>query len=298
MRHDDLYSHVRDALTEACTAIGLSCVGARLLRLHSNAVFHLPDSGLIARVSTGEARQRIATSLTVTAWLAEQGVPTVRPVRVAPVPAGRFLVSLWQYVEMCDVPRTAADLARILRQLHALPPPPFDLPEMPHAMAGTLESARAHPEAFADGDRQWLVDRIAELDAGWRQLDFALPCGLIHGDAHPNNLLPTVAGDVLLGDWDNTGRGPREWDLVQPLYFHRRFTTTSADVDRAARHYGWDIRTWPDVDTLIAIREISGLGSYVRTAAVKPSNKRELALRLATLRAGDIHTAWNSPQAL
>lgn len=251
---------------------------------------------MIARVSTGDSHQRIATSLAVTAWLADQEFPTIRPVLSAPLPAGNFLVSLWHFVHTTDAPRTAADLARILRRLHALPPPPFELPAMPNALAGTLESARAHPAAFADGDQKWLLDQIAELEAAWTHLEFALPRGLVHGDAHPNNLL-TCTGGALLGDWDHTGYGPREWDLVQPHYFHRRFTTTRADVDRAACDYGWDIRTWPGLDTLIAVREISGLGSYVRTAAAKPGSKRELAFRIETLRAGDVHTAWNSPQA-
>jgi aminoglycoside phosphotransferase (APT) family kinase protein len=297
VRPDDLYDRVRAALHAACASAGVDCSHARLLRLHSNAVFHLPAHDLIARVSTGELHQRIATSLTVTAWLADQGFPTIRPVLCTPVPASGFVVSVWQYVETSEAPRTAADLARLLRRLHALPPPPFDLPEMPSALAGTLDAARAHPEAFADGDQQWLIDRIAQLEAAWTRLRFALPRGLVHGDAHPNNLLPT-AEVVLLGDWDHTGRGPREWDLVQPHYFHRRFTTTRADVDRAAEDYGWDIRTWPGLDTLISVREISGLGSYVRTAAVKPASKHELAFRIATLRAGDISAAWHSPQTM
>lgn len=296
VRPDDLYGHVHNALSEACSSIGLSCKHARLLRLHSNAVFHLPETDLIARLSTSDGHQRIATSLAVTAWLADQDFPTIRPMLSTPIPAGHFLVSLWQYVETSDAPRTAADLARLLRHLHALAPPPFDLPAMPNALAGTLESARTHPEAFADGDQEWLIGQIAELDTAWTQLQFALPGGLVHGDAHPNNLLPCVAGGALLGDWDHTGHGPREWDLVQPHYFHRRFTTTRADVDRAARDYGWDIRSWPGLDTLIAVREISGLGSYVRTAAVKPGSKRELAFRIETLRAGDTRTAWHSPQ--
>jgi hypothetical protein len=91
------------------------------------------------------------------------------------------------------------------------------------------------------------------------------------------------------------GYGPREWDLVQSLYFHRRFPSPDDNLDMAARGYGWDLRTWPGADDLVSIREISGLGSYIRTAAAKPDARAELAYRIKTLREGDITAPWNSP---
>lgn len=299
MHDDNLYSEVRAALNLACAAIGVDAAGARLLRLHSNAVFHLPDSGLVARISTGhDAHRRIAASLAVTAWLAEQGFPTIAPARPHPVQAGSFLASFWQYVDIADADRTAAQLASIVRELHAMTAPPFELPgmDMPGMLRVSAETVAAHPDAFNDGDGTFLADRIAGLGQQWEELRFALPSGLIHGDAHPNNLLPTSGARVLIGDWDSTCLGPREWDLVQPHYFHRRFATTKDDLDRAARVYGWDIRSWSGLDTLIAVREITGLGSYIRTAAVKPSTRDELTYRIATLRAGDTLAAWHSPQ--
>ena len=38
----------------------------------------------------------------------------------------------------------------------------------------------------------------------------------------------------------------------------------------------WDLRTWPGVNDLVGIREVSGLGSYIRTAAAKPFARTEL----------------------
>ena len=102
--------------------------------------------------------------------------------------------------------------------------------------------------------------------------------GLVHGDAHPNNLLYTKHG-ILLGDWDHVGYGPREWGPSPgrlPL-FHRRFPAPGDDLDGAARVYGWDLRVWSGADDLIGIREISGLGSYIRTAAAKPDARAELS---------------------
>lgn len=298
--HDDLYAEVRAALNTACAAIGVDAADARLLRLHSNAVFHLPGPDLVARISTGrDTHPRIAASLAVTAWLAKRGFPTIAPAHPHPVQAGPFLASFWRYVDIADTDRTAAQLASILRELHAMTAPPFELPgmDMPGMLKACAATVTAHPDAFNDGDGTFLADRIAELGHQCDDLRFALPSGLIHGDAHPNNLLPTTAERVLIGDWDSTCLGPREWDLVQPHYFHRRFATTKDDLDRAAQVYGWDIRSWAGLDTLIAVREITGLGSYIRTAAVKPGTRDELAHRIATLRARDTLTPWHSPQS-
>ena len=123
---------------------------------------------------------------------------------------------------------------------------------------------------------------------------FDLSAGLIHGDAYPNNLLYARRG-VLLGDWDHVGHGPREWDLVQAVYFHRRFPVPGDDLGAAASVYGWDLREWHEVDALVGIREVSGLGSYIRTAAAKPFARAELTYRIKTLREHDATALWNSP---
>ena len=49
------------------------------------------------------------------------------------------------------------------------------------------------------------------------------------------------------------------------------------------------------VGDLIDIREVSGLGSYIRTAAAKPHARAELAYRIKILRERDITARCNSP---
>ena len=38
-------------------------------------------------------------------------------------------------------------------------------------------------------------------------------------------------------------------------------------LDEFAEAYGWDIREWSGLESVIAVREISGLAPYIRTAA-------------------------------
>jgi len=77
---------------------------------------------------------------------------------------------------------------------------------------------------------------------------------------------------------------------------HRRFGWAGKDgIDGFTTAYGWDIRGWPGLDTLVAIREITGLSPYIRTAQAKPFSGRQLAYRLRTLQAGDTTARWESP---
>jgi hypothetical protein len=70
---------------------------------------------------------------------------------------------------------------------------------------------------------------------------------------------------------------------------------TTEELGALANTYGWEIRDWEGLDTLIATRELSGLASYVRTAPDKPFSRHELAHRVDTLRRGEASARWNAP---
>jgi hypothetical protein len=225
---------IADALAEACAEAGMVAAGARLLRMHSNTVFYLPASNAVARVNTGlDGASRVAASLTATQWLALQGFPTVRPKVSRPVVRDGIVVSFWEYEETVKADRSLPALAGLLRDLHANQDAPHGLPAMPSPLLGTAGAVRDHPGAFDGDDRDWLAAEVSACAQRWEAMRFVRPPGLIHGDAHPNNMLYTRRG-VLLGEWDHVGCGPREWDLVQAVYFHRRFPAPGDDLDAAA----------------------------------------------------------------
>jgi hypothetical protein len=290
-----LPGRVTEALARASAKAGLDATGARLLRVHSNTVFYLPASGTVARISSGtDAARRVAASLRVTQWLARREFPTVRPKVGSAIVHDGLVVSFWEHEATITASRSPAALAGLLRRLHSFRDAPPGLPPMPDPLQGVERALHDHPGALDGTDRAWLSAAITDCQRQWAGMRFMLPPGLVHGDAHPNNLLYTQHG-ALLGDWDHVGHGPREWDLIQAAYFHRRFPAPGDDPGTAARVYGCDIRTWPGAEDLTGIREISGLGSYIRTAAAKPDAKAELAHRIRTLRDKDITAPWNSP---
>jgi hypothetical protein len=89
----------QQALEQACTVVGLDPNGARLLRLGSNAVYHLktPVIARISRLGTDAAVAR--RSVAVGRWLESVDYPAVRAIDVdQPVIADGYVVTFWHSV--------------------------------------------------------------------------------------------------------------------------------------------------------------------------------------------------------
>jgi Ser/Thr protein kinase RdoA (MazF antagonist) len=301
MPEHDLEAEMRAVLVAAGHRLNVPVSDATLIRLHSNALFALPGRQMLVRIATNpDALPGITAAVHATRWLAARGFPCTVPVDIdtQPIVEQGRVVSFWQYLPTVDEPSpTAADLGRLLRALHdqPLPPQPPDPLVNPFASVSAAISRTAH--AVSTADRRWLTSRIGELQHEWARLAFPHPRGLIHGDAHGNNLMRLPDGQVILGDWDHVAVGPPEWDLAQPHYTCRRLGHPDpADLDNLADAYGWDVRSWPGLDTLIAIREITGLAPYLRGAEANQATAAELTYRLDTLHRGQTTARWTPPR--
>jgi aminoglycoside phosphotransferase (APT) family kinase protein len=301
MPSSHLETQMRAVFQTAARQAGLRTDGAFMLGLHSNAIFVVPDPGLVVRIATNpDALPAVTAAVRVTQWLADRGFPCTVPADIAgqPVIIDGRVVTFWRYLATGSPSRpSAADLGRLLRELHASPLPPQPPPPLTDPLSSVAAAVTRTPEAMPQPDRVWLRARIADLRTWWQTARFPHPACLIHGDAHGNNLIQTLDGTVVLGDWDHVSTGPREWDLVQPHYTHRRFHRPAAtDLDAFANAYGWEVRDYPELGTLIAIRELSGLAPYIRTATDNQFSAAELTHRLATLRHAQDFAPWTPPQ--
>lgn len=289
---------LRHLLMAACRNAGLDSTNARLVRHFANAVYHLPSHNAVARLGYWpDAVQRATTSIQVTAWLIEQGFPATEPLAgpVQPVTvheeAFTAAVSFWVYYPEppeAGVP-DASRLGRLVHDLHALPDPPIQLP--PYRPLRSLRAAidsTAGSSGLASGDRAWLTTRIHDLVHAYNQLNTALGTGLIHNDAHPENLLwhPASPTGVVLGDWDSVTVGPRELDLIA-VDLEPRFGAPDHIRDQYAEAYGHDVRDLPAYATLRDLYSLRTLTALVRLAPDNPAAASELHHRITSLRTGN-----------
>ena len=205
----------QQALEQACASVGLDQDGARLLRLGSNAVYHL-KTPVIVRVSRpGTDITPVRRSVAVARWLQQVDYPAVRVIDVdQPVITDGYIVTFWESVsDDGDQFATTPEIAEILARLHHLNTPAnLDLPPLdPFANAAPRIDATAW---LPPHDRSYLTDKLAELQDGYASLEFVLPQGVIHGDASIGNVLRDRQGAPVLIDLDGFAVGPREWDLI------------------------------------------------------------------------------------
>lgn len=286
-----------DALHAVCRIADADPTDARLLHHRSNAVYLLPRDQVVVRLApdTPVRRRRAHTSIAVTRWLATQPDPIALPPMPGdqPVIAAGAVATFWPH-RPTALPPTPVDLAVPLRRLHALPTPPFPLrryqPLQRLQEALDLDQNRPRP-AINDDDRAWLLNRTTELIDAFNTTDFPLGEGLVHGDAHTENLVRDRTNWLLI-DWDGTCLGPRELDLLTgiPNHFHESAATRTQFLTA----YGYDILAWPGWILLRDLTELHALGAYIRLAPTKHAAAHELRHRLRSLRTNDRSARWHA----
>lgn len=286
-----------DALAQVSRTFGVNDDDALLLHHRSNAVYLLPRENVVARLApdTSLRRERAVTVISVTRWLHTQPGPVALPPLPGkqPVVAGGAVATFWPY-QPTTLPPTLGDLAGLLRQLHGLPEPPFPVPQYRplHRLREALDidQARQHPVLPAD-DRAWLATRARLLVDTFAATEFPLGTGLVHADAHRENLVRHGDGWVLI-DWDQTCLGPRELDLVGGLPDH--FHEPDTDRSELLAGYGYALTQWPNWVLLRDVAELHSLASYIRLSPSKPAAARELDKRVRSLRSGDRSVRWRA----
>ena len=277
----------------ACSQAGLSSDGAELLRLGENAIYQLAGAPIVVRIARSADRlRRVEKELCIARWLAAANVPAVRVYEEIdqPLLVDGHPVSFWHAVTGGAPEPAYADLARLLKAFHDLGDCPCDLPGFDPLR--TSESRLATADAVAADDRDFLRARCSDLNEQLPDLEFALPGGPIHGDAHTRNLL-TDKGQVVLLDFEAAMTGPREWDLLPPAIATERYGLAEEHYQEFANAYGFDVRTWPGYPVLREIRQLTMTTWIMQNVVESPAAAAEFALRVASLRERDFDRAWN-----
>ncbi|WP_406395462.1 aminoglycoside phosphotransferase family protein [Streptomyces sp. NBC_00882] len=265
--------------------------GARLLALGENAVFAAGD--LVVKVGRdAELLDRGRRELDIAVWLAEAGVPAVR----AAEPEARLVeghpVTLWHRLPDAVRPAEPRDLAELLRVVHALPKPSFDLP--PRELLGGVERwLRLAGNAIDPADAAYLRERRDGFAAAAAAVTPRLEPGPIHGDALPRNVHVGPDGPVLV-DLETFSSDLREHDLVVMALSRDRYGVPADAYDAFTAAYGWDVQEWEGCSVLRGARETASCAWVAQHAPSNPKALAEFERRVASLRDGDDTVRWSS----
>ncbi|HVE96576.1 MAG TPA: aminoglycoside phosphotransferase family protein [Pseudonocardiaceae bacterium] len=281
-------------LLAICTELGLDPTGARLLRNVNNAVFRLARDPAVVRLVTLPSyipRARLAVAAATV--FAEHDVPAIRllPGIPQPVWAGEHIATVWQAVPSVGPVPGGANLASLLRAVHAVPTPCRALPSWDPLT--DFDNRMRHTTTMGDADRDFLLRRSADLATAVAELDFALPEAVLHGDAHLGNVIPGPAGPVLC-DFDSCAIGPPEWDLTPVAVSNVRFGRPPAHQRDFIDAYGFDVRNWEGFEVLHGIRDLKLIAGVFPRAGSPPAVQAEFDRRMATLRAGRLSERWRT----
>jgi Ser/Thr protein kinase RdoA (MazF antagonist) len=285
-------SAIQSILHEACAQAGLDSDGAQLLRLGENAIYGLAAAPVVVRIARSADRlPRVEKELCVARWLAASGVSAVKVCEqiAQPLLIGGHPVTFWEKVTGGDPAPTHVDLARLLKTFHAAGDSPCELAGFDPLR--TSQSRLAEAADVTPDDRGFLRARCADLNEQLQHLEFALPRGPIHGDAHTSNLL-TNRGHAVLLDFEAAAVGPREWDLLPTAIGVERYGRPEEQYREFARTYGFDVRSWAGYPVLREIRELTMTTWIMQNIGESPAIAAEFALRVASLRERDFARAW------
>jgi aminoglycoside phosphotransferase (APT) family kinase protein len=283
----------RATLARACDLAGFDDRGARLLRLGENAMFRLADPVVVRIARTAGYEPDARREVAVARWLESDGFPAVRALDVSqPLVIDGRVVTFWESVADDAAYGTPDEVAGLLVRLHALTPPAaLGLhPLRPFARAQRRVNVNGW---LAPADRSFLRDRLAELEVRYAQLSFALPGGVIHGDASVGNVIHNGNGRPVLIDLDGFAIGPREWDLVlTAMYFDSFGWHTQDEYATFAAVYGFDVMRWPGYPVLRDVREFLMVTWLSQKADHDARAAAEVRKRISSLRTGGSKRDW------
>jgi aminoglycoside phosphotransferase (APT) family kinase protein len=247
----DLDRRALAAASAVAAVYGLAHDDAVVIYSGSNVLVHLRPAPVVARVMAGtvalhdEPARWLAREISVLEFLAPSALAVAPSPSIAPGPHHHD--GLWmtfsEWIPGAEPTRCLDDahrLGRALRDLHeALRPFEGDLGSL-----GDLREdiERLHGELRPAGDRE--AEAISSLRAQLDALrgvvfESAFPSQALHGDASLSNLLRTP-GRLIWNDFEDTFRGPVQWDLAGYVISLQTRGANSRFVRSTLNAYRWD----------------------------------------------------------
>jgi Ser/Thr protein kinase RdoA (MazF antagonist) len=274
-----------------------------LIRFGTNAVFEVAGANLALRLRRpGTSPEEIVRQVDLALWLAEKNFPVNRPapgVDVLHEGLDGATASFWEWVDEDSQRHTRlADLGQMLRDLHVQLDGYPEADDFPlwnpfHEIEHRIRTAERSPDNWLDPSQLNLLRRwTQESSTGLAEVDWHLPTGLVHGDAHVGNVLTAKTGANLLIDLDAVSEGHREWDLVPTAVSRLRFRADPASIEDFTAAYGFDLLGWSGWPALKRLRELY-MTSWLMSVANSDARQEEVEHRLQCLAEGDEQATWH-----
>lgn len=273
-----------EILQAACERVGLSSVGATMLRRSENVIYRLPGA-IVVRIARAGQHAAALREVEVARWLEAANTPAVQviPGVAQPIVVGNRAVTFWRELPPHRHGKPT-EVAEALRKLHALPPPTeFDLGTLDPFVR--LDQRIESANTISAEDREWLWEHLAELRQRWANAPAGLPCCVVHGDAWGGNIVATETGEVVMLDLERTSIGPPEWDTVHTaIKCHTLGEITVEEYESFCDVYGSDVTMWEGYELLRDLREFRMTTMAAQTAVHIPADRAQADHRIACLR--------------
>ncbi len=282
-----------EVLRAACSVAGLNSNRARLIRFGENALFHLPEDGVVVRIARGmDYWSDAEKEVRVARWLAKIDFPAAQVHNVdQPISVRGRPVTFWHFINgRAGDQRDIAALGAVLRRLHATSPPTTFL--LPHENILGRVRQRIDVAMVPPTDKSLLLRRLSDLQAELLRLRYPLRPAPTHGDAHTENLI-ICDGQPVLIDFERFAWGQPEWDLAMTAteYLTAKWWTDD-EYDQFVNAYGYDVTSWAEgFDVLCAVHELKMTTWLMQNVAESPEIAEEYQVRMRTLR-GEPSSGW------
>jgi thiamine kinase-like enzyme len=281
----------RALLFDICDRVGLDCSDAFLLRHQTNAVYQLKTAPIIVKIARPDYDvEHIRRTVDLTRWLSRMNFPTLSLLDLdQPIVVNGSAVTFWPYLPQTR-PIEAGDIARPLRELHALPEPPVSLQSIDAVSAIRYSLREQH--ILSSDDKAVLVERCNRLATVLKDVRFESAPRMIHGDPQHANTLWN-GGRAILCDWDSVSFGNPEWDLVTIEVHCRRFGYSEESYRDFCRIYGRNIRDWSGYPVLRDLRELRMISTNARKSSPMSRGAVEVRERVSQIRRGESDAIWS-----
>ena len=277
------------------TAVAASAAARRwglpapeLLRVGMNALYTAGD--VVLRVARPSAPA--AAAIELAAVLDAAGVAVPPPAFDEVVTIGEQSVTAWRRLQPVGSAADWRAVGEMVARVHALDvgdlPSTYPMPPCESFPWWRFDVLLAEVAPAVDPAARAGIDAALERHGDWTgRITSRVVC---HGDVHPDNVVMTADGPVLL-DWDLLCRGPAAWDHAMLLRI-TRWGWPAQWYDDFAAGYGGSLVGDPLAESIAELRLVAATLMRFRAGRTDPPAMVEAQRRLAYWRDGAGAPLW------